>query len=103
MSIYKSIMTGLDEAIQFEKGGINATKHKINVAPVKKFTSHEIKSLRNSLDMTQVLFATVMGVSAKTVEAWENGRNVPVGTACRMLSLLQSDPNLLTKYNIVIK
>jgi len=35
-----------------------------------------------------------MGVSVKTVEAWESGRNHPNGTACRMLALTRKDPDL---------
>ena len=40
--------------------------------------------------MTQRVFANYMGVSPKTVEAWESGINHPVGPACRLLSLLES-------------
>ena len=39
--------------------------------------------------MTQKIFADYMGVSPKTVEAWESGINHPVGPACRLLSLLE--------------
>ena len=53
--------------------------------------------------MTQYIFAGAMGVSQKTVEAWEAGRNVPNGPASRMLSMLKSDPDLLEKYHIVTK
>ncbi|MBQ3801765.1 MAG: helix-turn-helix domain-containing protein [Treponema sp.] len=40
--------------------------------------------------MTQVLFADYMGVSQKTVEAWEKGTNHPTGTACRLISMLEN-------------
>jgi len=40
--------------------------------------------------MTQVLFANYMGVSLKTVEAWEKGTNRPTGTACRLISMLEN-------------
>ena len=40
--------------------------------------------------MTQVLFADYMGVSCKTVEAWEKGTNHPTGTACRLISMLEN-------------
>ena len=53
--------------------------------------------------MSQEMFAKVMGVSKKTVEAWEAGTNKPIGTARRMLSLIQSDSTLVTKYKIVIR
>ena len=101
MDVYKSIMTGLNEAVGYEKGTVKARTAKCTVNPVPDFNAQEIKSVRNTLQMTQATFAAVMGVSTKTVEAWEAGTNMPIGTARRMLSLLKADPALLTKYNII--
>ena len=53
--------------------------------------------------MTQVLFAGLMGVSPKTVEAWEAGRNMPDGPARRILSMLKTDPGLPQRFNIIAK
>ncbi len=101
MSVYESIMTGLNEAVEYEKGKGKARVVKCTVAPIPDFTPKEIKALRHTLNMTQGTFAALMGVSPKTVEAWEAGANVPLGTARRMLGLLQSDNSIPVKYNIV--
>jgi len=101
MDAYNSIMTGLHEAVGYEKGTVKARTAKCTVNPVPDFNAAEIKSVRNTLQMTQVVFAAVMGVSTKTVEAWEAGTNTPIGTARRMLSMLKADPALPKKYNIV--
>jgi putative transcriptional regulator len=53
--------------------------------------------------MTQRLFAEALGVSVKTVEAWETGTNSPSGVANRMLGLLMQDNTLLEKYSIVAR
>jgi putative transcriptional regulator len=39
-----------------------------------------------------------MGVSKKTVEAWEGGRTHPTGTAFRLLDILASDDLEITDY-----
>ena len=57
---------------------------------IKKYNNIDIKHIRNSVGMTQVLFANYMGVSLKTVEAWEKGTNRPTGTACRLISMLEN-------------
>ncbi|WP_418835708.1 helix-turn-helix domain-containing protein [Ruminococcus sp.] len=43
----------------------------------------------------------MIGVSTKTVEAWEKGTNQPIGPARRMISLIQFDPEILQSYHIV--
>lgn len=37
------------------------------------------------------MFARWFGVSTRTVEVWENGRNKPSGPSSRLLGLLQSN------------
>lgn len=101
MSVYESIVKGLNEAIEYEKGNEKARITSCTVAPVPTFSADEIKTLRKELNMTQSTFAAVMGVSCKTVEAWEAGTNVPLGTARRMLGMLKSDNTIPQKYNIV--
>ncbi len=102
--IYSSVVKGLNEAIDYEKGkhvpGLK--KAKISIAPVPNFNSSRIKEIRNKLKLSQSTFATILGVSIKTVEAWESGRNIPQGPAQRILSLMEKDNKLLTKYKIII-
>ena len=101
MRVYDSIMTGLQEAIEYEEGRGTAKVVKISVAPLPDFSADDIKEIRRSSGLTQKTFAAVLGVSVKTVEAWEAGTNKPIGAARRFLSVLKADPNLLVKNNII--
>ncbi|MBQ2758687.1 MAG: helix-turn-helix domain-containing protein [Clostridia bacterium] len=92
MSLFDEIKTGLNEALEYEKGNLKAKTTTLSVEPVIVYTSSEIKFIRNSTGLTQKLFAKYMGVSVKTVEAWESGRNHPDGAACRLLYLTKKDP-----------
>ena len=92
MSVFDDIKLGLNEAIEYEKGHLKATTKTLSITPIEEFTATEIKDIRKNAGMTQVLFAKYLGVSVKTVEAWEAGRNHPNGTACRMLSITKKDP-----------
>jgi putative transcriptional regulator len=92
MSIFDEIKAGLEQAIEYEKGNIKAKKTVLSVSPIDEFTPSEIKAIRADTGLTQVLFAKYMGVSVKTVEAWEAGRNHPDGAACRLLSITRKDP-----------
>ena len=101
MSVFDEIKTGLNQAIEYEKGNLKAKTNTISVAPVEEFTANEIKDIRKNTGMTQVLFAKFLGVSLKTVEAWEAGRNQPSGAACRMLSITKKDPQFPKNSGIV--
>ena len=87
---FDDLMTGLNEAIAIERGELKGKRTVYEIQPVKKYDNAQIKRIRNSVGMTQSLFACYMGVSNKTVEAWEKGVNHPTGSACRLISMLEN-------------
>ena len=101
MNIYESIMQGLNEAIEYENGENTAHSAKITITPPPEVSAEEIRQLRQNLNMTQSTFAAVLGVSNKTVEAWEKGTNNPAGTARRMIGMLLIDHTIPEKYHII--
>lgn len=101
MSVFDEIKTGLNQAIEYEKGNLKANTRTLSVTPLEAFTASEIKDIRKNAGLTQSLFAKYLGVSLKTVEAWESGRNQPNGAACRMLSITKNDPQFPKKSGII--
>ena len=102
MGVFDDIKTGLEQAIEYEKGILKAKTTVLSIVPVDVFTAAEIKEIRKSTGLTQVLFARFMGVSPKTVESWESGRNHPEGAACRLLTLTRNDPTFPQSSGIVV-
>ena len=103
MNVFESIMQGLNEAVAYEKGKNTARSASVTIAPLPEVSAAEVKELRQSLNMTQRTFAALMGVSNKTVEAWEKGTNTPAGTARRMIGMLLADHSIPEKYNIITR
>ena len=103
MSVFDKIKLGLEEAISYERGELDARTMKLTVAPVRRFDASEIRNIRVNTGLTQKLFAEYLGVSVKTVEAWESGKNEPLGSACRLLDLTKADPLFPQKSGIVIR
>lgn len=89
-ALFDDLYQGLKEAIDYEKGNGSAKVTTYNITPVKKMSNNEIKNIRHKIGMTQKTFAACMGVSHKTIEAWEKGTTHPTGPACRLLELLSS-------------
>lgn len=101
-SVYKSIMAGLSEAVEDVKSGEKKLqRNTISIEPVKVYDAEEVRKIRKNTGLSQKLFAGYMGVSTKTVEAWEAGTNRPSGAASRILSMLEMDAELITKYPFV--
>ena len=96
--IYESIMTGLQEAVDYESGKVSAKKTQVTILPLPEFTPSDIKEVRNSLKLSQTTFSSVLGVSKKAVEAWESGKNIPQGPALRMLDILKKNPQFVNAY-----
>lgn len=97
-SLFEDLKQGLNEAIAYEKGQGTARVSAYTIKPVKDFSNMEIRSIRMKVGMTQKVFASFMGVSSKTVEAWERGRIHPTGPAMRLLEMLEQDNEDISKF-----
>ena len=93
-SLFDDLKEGLQEAIDYEKGNGKAKVKTFIIQPAKVYDGKEIRSVRMKAGMTQNVFASYMGVSVKTVEAWEGGRTHPTGPAFRLLDILSSEEKM---------
>jgi putative transcriptional regulator len=98
---FESIMRGLEEINAHDKGTIKLRTTVIEITPPPRCDARGVKSLRADLKLSQSAFANALGVSKKTVEAWEAGRNIPSGSACRLLEVIKKDKGLLEREKIV--
>jgi putative transcriptional regulator len=103
--LFDSLNKGLNEAISFSKGdsNIKLKQTSISIPKLPNFKGKDIKNIRVKLHLTQSIFANTLGVSEKTVEAWESGRNVPQGPAQRMLFVLKNNSNALDVLGIKVQ
>jgi putative transcriptional regulator len=52
----------------------------------------DVRALRERLDLTQAEFSTMIGVSIKTLQNWEQGRREPEGPAKALLRVVDKEP-----------
>lgn len=97
---YESIMAGLTEAVADVKEK-KLPRRIVTVLPVKEYQAEEVKAIRKRTGLSQKLFAGYMGVSDKTVEAWESGKNHPSGAASRILNMMEMDEELVSNFPFV--
>lgn len=65
-----------------------------NKKPARKFEfpDPEVRAIREKTGLSQARFATLIGVSKRTLENWEQGRLHPTGPARALLRILDADP-----------
>lgn len=89
----QSLLKGLKEAVAFEnkKMDLRTTTMEIPDVP-PEFNKIEVKAIRERLNVSQPIFAKILGVSDDTVKAWERGANKPSGSSARLIQIAEKNP-----------
>lgn len=69
------------------------TMRTVEIPAPPRFTATAVHQLRDRLGLSQGLFAKLLGVSRKLVEAWEAGTRAPSPMACRLLDAIARNPS----------
>ncbi|RYM06434.1 helix-turn-helix domain-containing protein [Sphingobium cupriresistens] len=92
MSVYDSIMQGLNEALDYAQGKeTGAVVRQIEVPTV------DVAAIRASTGLSQGAFARSIGVAKGTLLNWEHGRRHPTGPAQVLLAMLAKKPSLVSE------
>ena len=86
-------MSGLEEALEYEKGNAKSA----TIIRKRNLPEINVAETRKNLQMSQKTFASVLGVSTRTVEAWESGKSNPSPTAKNLIFLINQDHSLVSK------
>jgi putative transcriptional regulator len=92
------MIAGLKDLVETMKaGGMAAVEKKFRVTRYKPLgppatTAAQVVAVRDALGVSQAVFAAWLGVSASTVQGWEQGVNPPAGAAARLIAEIRHDP-----------
>lgn len=98
-SYFDTLMSSLESAVAFSEGDKSRARevHASIEDAVPEYKAADVARTRKSLNMSQRTLACALGVSTRTVEAWEAGKNTPSGAARHLLYLLDCDPTLVDR------
>ena len=96
-SYAESLKAGLEDAVAFIDGDMSRGRVVVRESKVPVYKAEDVVRTRKALNLTQSAFARALGVSSRTVEAWEAGRNEPSGAARHLLFLLDGDHSLVQR------
>lgn len=65
----------------------------IEVPEPKAYSPRQIRALRDSLRVSQAVFAHLLGVSVVLIKSWERGTREPSAIARRLFDTINADPS----------
>ena len=94
---FADLKAALEGALAFERGerrDLNVTRIQAP-RPPKAMSPRDIARIREKLNCSQAVFAMMLNISPKTVQAWEQGSREPGDAALKLLSIAKKHPEVL--------
>ena len=87
--LFEELLESVKQAKAIEKGELNpARAFRIN-------PKTDVVRVRGKLGLSQSKFAAILGISADTLQNWEQGRRSPTGPAKVLLRIAAKHPEVL--------
>lgn len=83
--MFTELMASLREGADILKGAKEPSRTTV-------FSSLDTRAIREKLQLTQVQFASLMGISVRTLQNWEQGHRTPEGPARALLRVAELHP-----------
>ena len=91
--LFEELLESVKEAGQILKGERQSSRIFI-------IDALDVREIRESLNLSQYQFATLVHVSVKTLRNWEQGIRRPGGAAAALLTAIRNDPeNVIAALN----
>ncbi len=95
--LFTELKDGFDELAQHREGKITLKNHQVKARIPQQLTATELKSLRESLNLSRAVMARYLMVNERTLESWEQGRTQPNSQAATLIQLVKKYPDTLEK------
>jgi putative transcriptional regulator len=90
--LFAELVASIKEMKEVQKG-----KRKPGRRYVVEPARTRVPAIRRSLGLSQSEFATMIGISVKTLQHWEQGRRLPDGPAQALLIVAAKNPRAVLK------
>ncbi len=89
--VFAALLESAEEALAHAKGKQKLRTTVLPAAP-RLMGADDVRALREHLNASQAVFAHLLNVSTKLVQAWESSRRRPAGAALRLLEIAERNP-----------
>jgi DNA-binding transcriptional regulator YiaG len=89
-TLFADLVQSLKEAKAIAKGEAPASRH-FEVKPI------DVKAIREKTGLSQNEFASLIQISTKTLQNWEQRRRTPTGPSAALLKIVSVSPEMALK------
>ena len=93
--MFGALKQSLDEALAYERGKRGALRVSELPPPPRPLSPGQIRSIRQSFNVSQAVFARIINVSLNAVESWEQGVRHPREATLKLLTIAHKHPEVL--------
>lgn len=94
---FEELKQSLDDAVAYKSGDKTRCRVQVYARKMPEYKAEDVARTRRELNLSQKGLASALGVSTRTVEAWESGKNTPSGAAQHLLYLFDCDHSLIDR------
>lgn len=84
-ALFSELIESVQEAGQIMRGEKQASR-------TFEYSALDVKDIRAKTGLSQERFASLMGISLRTYQNWEQGHRRPKGAAAALLTIFRNDP-----------
>ena len=89
-NVFNELTASLQEAVAISKGQQKASRE-------QTYEEIDVASIRKAIHLSQEKFASLLGVSIKTIQSWEQKVRKPLGPARSLLIMFRNNPHQAMK------
>ncbi len=95
--LFAELSEGMKALAQSRDGKRTLRTHTVEIKPAPEVSPRELVRVRESLNLSQALFAVYLRTNVRTLENWEQGRAKPNAQAALLINLVKRYPDTVQR------
>ena len=95
--LFAELSEGMKALAQSREGKRTLRTHTVEIKPAPEVSPKELVRVRESLNLSQALFAVYLRTNVRTLENWEQGRARPNAQAALLINLVKRYPDTVQR------
>ena len=95
--LFAELSEGMKALAQSREGKRTLRTHTVEIKPAPEVSPRDLVRVRESLNLSQALFAVYLRTNVRTLENWEQGRAKPNAQAALLINLVKRYPDTVQR------